>query len=223
MSNGGLAKAIISAITKDGSKEIECKFNPYEYTISKSNTFDYKPKSGSNAPSINLSKSGPQTLKLKLIFDGYDEGKDIGKQVHKLWDFMDPKMSPAHKDHPEKKVDTPFVTFKWGLFSFESVITSMTQKYTLFKPDGTPVRAEVDITFVQHIDTQDYPTQNPTSGRGPTQRVWQITEGDRIDLIAADVYGDATKWTQIATYNDIVNPHQLRVGSQLSIPPLDIV
>jgi nucleoid-associated protein YgaU len=96
----------------------------------------------------------------------------------------------------------------------------MTQKFTLFKPDGTPVRANVQVTFTQHKDLNDYPNQNPTSGGGDIERVWRVIAGDRLDTIAYQVYGDATKWRMIAAYNEIINPLKLIPGQQLIIPEL---
>jgi nucleoid-associated protein YgaU len=45
-----------------------------------------------------------------------------------------------------------------------------------------------------------------------------VNEGDRLDLIAAEVYGKATEWRRIALHNNITNPLLLRVGQQLRIP-----
>jgi nucleoid-associated protein YgaU len=88
----------------------------------------------------------------------------------------------------------------------------------MFKLDGTPVRAKVDVTFTQYVDLEDYKSQNPTSGGGPIQRVHTVRAGDRLDLIAAEAYGDATQWRKIAEYNRITNPTALRPGQQLGIP-----
>jgi nucleoid-associated protein YgaU len=92
----------------------------------------------------------------------------------------------------------------------------MTQKFTLFKSDGTPVRAEVDVTFTQYKEALDF--QNPTSGGGPIQRVRRVVSGDRLDRIAFEEYGDATLWRRIAQENEIANPAALRPGQMLRIP-----
>jgi len=133
-----------------------------------------------------------------------------------LWKFMEPKVSESGN----KKAEPPQVAFEWGVFCFVAVITNMTQKFTLFTKDGIPVRAKVDVTFTQHIDRNDYKHQNPTSGGGPIREVRKVIQGDRLDLIAADVYGDATQWRHIATYNRIRNPKSLRPGQLITIPPL---
>ena len=82
----------------------------------------------------------------------------------------------------------------------------MTQKFTMFLKDGTPVRAKVDVTFTQYTDLKDYKYQNPTSGGEAIERIWRVQAGDRIDTIAAQLLGDATKWRTIAKHNNIINP-----------------
>jgi nucleoid-associated protein YgaU len=110
------------------------------------------------------------------------------------------------------------VAFEWGGFRFVAVITTMSQKFTMFRQDGKPVRATVEVTFRQDRDPNEEPLQNPTSGGGEVERVWRVVAGERLDTIAYEVYGDATKWRLIAEYNQLVDPLRLRGGQQLSIP-----
>jgi nucleoid-associated protein YgaU len=201
---------------KIGGLSVPCHFNPFEYTISKTNSYKEieatKPKNGSQG---DFQKSGPQSLKLTLTFDTYEEGENVSQITNDLWKFMKPK---ANGGDPKDKESPPAVAFVWGVFRFVAVITNMTQKFTLFTKDGIPVRAKVDVTFTQYFDVDDYPNQNPTSGGGPVQRLWPVVRGDRLDLIAAEVYGDATKWRAIAEYNGIINPLRLHPGQHLIIP-----
>jgi hypothetical protein len=62
---------------KQGGQSVSCMFNPYEYTVSKTNTFSEESANDSNTPHAELSNSGPQTLKLKLTFDTYETGEDV--------------------------------------------------------------------------------------------------------------------------------------------------
>lgn len=201
---------------KAGGVDVACMFNPYEYTVSKRNTYSEKASNGSDVPQVEFKKAGAQTLKLNLFFDSYEQREDITRTTRKLWKLMESKT--REEGGRNEKVPPPEVAFEWGVFRFVSVITDMTQKFSLFLPDGTPVRAEVQITFTQHKDVNDYPRQNPTSGGGPTERVWHVVAGDRLDTIAAEVYGDAARWRLIASHNDIANPHSLRPGQTLNIP-----
>ena len=201
---------------KGGGIQVACMFNPYEYTVSKTNTYREENQNRSDVPSFEFQKAGPQTLKLSLLFDTYEAGEDVSLETNKLWKLMESKT--RREGNRDRKVPPPEVAFEWGVFRFVAVITNMTQTFTLFLADGTPVRARVDVTFTQHKDLNDYPSQNPTSGGGDVERTWRVIAGDRLDLIAHEVYGDATRWRTIADYNGLKDPLNLQAGQQLIIP-----
>jgi len=214
-----LQAARIYQVHDDGTGvgiSVDCMFNPSEYTVSKTNTYKEESRNRSDVPSFEFEKAGPQTLKLTLLFDTMLDGDDVSLETNNLWKLMESKT--RREGSRNEKVPPPAVAFEWGVFRFVAVITNMTQKFTLFKSDGTPVRASVEVTFTQHKDVNDYPNQNPTSGGGDIERVWRVIAGDRIDTIAFAVYGDATRWRTIAAYNQLDNPLTLKSGRQLIIP-----
>lgn len=210
-----VANKLISS-TK-GNICIDCMFNPNEYTITKSNQFDESGSAnGNNSPQVSFQKAGAQTLQINLIFDTYEEQKDIHTTTNQLWELMAVrKESGKGKEHRDSP---PMVAFVWAGFYFIAYITQMSQKFTLFTPEGIPVRAEVNITFTQYVDVDDYPNQNPTSGDGPVDRVWTVRAGDRLDTIAANIYGSAAKWRMIARFNHLNNPDNIYPGQQIVIP-----
>jgi hypothetical protein len=207
-----------------GGPEVKCMFNPYEYTLTKSNSFkEHDTANGRNSPKAELSKAGAQTLQLSLIFDTYATGADVSLMTDKLWTLMRvaddarPDKLPVDKDD---KREVPLVAFHWGVFFFVSYITSMTQKFTLFTAKGVPVRAKVDITFTQYTDVEDRRavSQNPTSGGGPIHRTWRVSAGDRLETIAYQVYRDRSRWRLIADYNRLNDPMVLHAGQMLILP-----
>ena len=122
---------------RDGGHTVACMFNPYEYTVSKTNTFSEEPANDSNTPHAELSNSGAQTLRVKLTFDTYETGEDVTQETNKLWRFM--MRTENASGSGNERSETPQVAFEWGVFKFVSYLTQMTQKFTLFKNDGTPV------------------------------------------------------------------------------------
>lgn len=222
---GDLVSARIYEVNETGiplpGLPIPCMFNPFEYTVSKTNT--YKDPNGSLASGakLELTNAGAQTLKLKLTFDTSDTMADVSLITRQLWELMQPKKARiTTSGKTEIKPVASYVVFEWGVFRFVSVITNMTQTFTLFTPIGTPIRAKVDITFTQHIDRDDYllQPQNPTSGGSLIEQVWTVEAGQRLDYIATAVYNDPTQWQRIANHNQITNPFQLRPGQKLTIP-----
>lgn len=216
---GNLTAAQICEVNKNGKKQgglvVPCMFNPYEYRITKTNQFSQKPKNDSDTTQAEFQSAGPQTLMLSLYFDTYETGQDVSKITRQLWQFMLTKTQKNSKKG--KKVPPPQVAFEWGVFFFVAFITSMTQTFTLFNKDGTPVRAKVDVTFTQYVDVDDYP---PQAARGGTfyEQAWRVTAGERLDIIAGEVYDDPQKWRLIAERNHITNPLALRPGQMLQIP-----
>jgi nucleoid-associated protein YgaU len=196
--------------------EIECMFNPYEYRVSKSNEYRETPQNDADTQTGELQSTGSQQLSLNLLFDTYESGHDLTKTMSDLWKLMQVK---TNRDSGKgAKVPPPTVAFEWGVFRFVAQITQMTQTFTLFKADGTPVRAKVDVNFKQYLDVEDYTNQNPTSGSQIAERVWVVVAGDRLDTIAFSVYHDAASWRRIAEHNHLRNPLALRPGLHLRIP-----
>jgi len=195
---------------------IDCMFNPSEYTLAKTNTYKEQARNQGDVPSFEFEKAGPQTLTLKLVFDSGHGFESVAPKTEKLWKLMESKT--REEAGSTEKVPPPEVAFEWGAFRFLAVITKMSQKFVYFDKEGTPLIAEVDVTFTQHKDTNDYPNQNPTSGGGDIERVWRVVAGDRLDTISFAVYGDATRWRSIAEYNQLHDPLALNAGQQLVIP-----
>ena len=198
--------------------------------ITKQNTWEEKPAKGKDVAHLEYSGGAPATLKLQLLFDTYEEyregtrvinqaGDDVRTYTKALWDMM--KASDKKTNAATDKGEPPHVRFEWGkLWSFEAVIDSLSQKFTLFLPNGTPVRATLDVSFKQIVDEGQYPRQNPTSGGAPGERLRTIRDGETLAWIAYDEYGDSTAWRHIAIANRIEDPRRLQPGQLLIITPL---
>lgn len=63
----------------------------------------------------------------------------------------------------------------------------------------------------------DRKTDETTRAR-PEGRTYVIQSGDSLAAIAQDVYGDPTRWRDIARSNDLREPYALTVGESLIIP-----
>lgn len=217
MDNASLAHAKIINLDGGGSP-IECMFNPKEYSFSKRNQWTPGKSKGSNMPQLEFGGGQPATLQMQLFFDTYAKGKDVRKEyTDAIWQLM--MVDQTLKDPKNKKGRPPKVRFQWGsAWSFDAVITSINQKFTLFLSDGTPVRATLDVTFQQIKDAALFPPQNPTSGGVGGERVWTVNEGDTLAWIAYKEYGDSNQWRLIADANRLTQVRRLVPGTVLEIP-----
>lgn len=219
---GSPGKAII--INLDTNERLQCSFNPKEYSFQKTNNWEQKKTSGGNVPQISFSGGSPATLQMELYFDTYSKAtggakpKDVRKvYTDKLWKLM--MVEPKTVNAKTKKGRPPRVRFQWGeAWSFNAVITSVTQKFTLFSPDGTPVRATCNVSFQQEKDEALLPAQNPTSGGFAGDRFWTVAEGDTLSWIAHQTYGQTSRWRDIADANHLTNVRDLKAGTILVLP-----
>jgi hypothetical protein len=217
MDGASLAHAKIINLDGGGSP-IECMFNPKEYSFSKRNQWTAGKSKGSNMPQLEFGGGQPATLQMQLFFDTYAAGKDVRKEfTDSIWQLM--MVDQKLKDPKNKKGRPPKVRFQWGsAWSFDAVITTVNQKFTLFLSDGTPVRATLDVTFQQIKDAALFPPQNPTSAGAGGERVWVVNEGDTLAWIAYKEYGDSNQWRRIADANRLTQVRRLVPGTALEIP-----
>lgn len=209
---GGLVPAKV--INLSTNETVLCMFNPFEYTLSKQNSWEAKAVRGKNVPKVEFKSGGKQSLKLTLHFDGLMEDKDVREFTDPLWRMMKVDENATHRE--SGKSQPPEVAFEWGRLYFRAVLTSMSQKFTLFKQDGTPVRCQIEVTLDQHIDVDDYSDQQPVATAQDNAQEVTVTAGDRLDHIAAST---SSSIRSIAESNNIDNPQNIPPGSQLTVRP----
>jgi nucleoid-associated protein YgaU len=220
----GLEKATLQNVDT-GEAPFPVLFNPAEYTVARTNQWTPKGIIGYETPTLNFTGGEVQTLKMELFFDVTDQPTgDVTTHVNKLW-----KLAIVNEQASEgKRGRPPVCIFAWGKShdgwgggtenDFKAVIQSLSVRYTLFRDDGTPIRATADVTFMQVMEKTVM--QNPTSYvPQPGYKRRLVMPRDTLAGIAFDEYGDATLWRKIAEANQIDDPEMIRAGDLLAIPP----
>lgn len=208
----------------EGGQTLTCLFNPNEYAISKANAWTVKPVVGSSLPSPQFSGGHARELTLNLLFDADPASGDVTSSTDALFSMMEVNSSLASGRTNQAR--PPSITFAWGTFtSFKAVCSRLDVQFTMFKPDGTPIRATAALTLIQvekdPRSGQGTPAapQNPTT-RAERMRVHVVRAGDSLQSIAYAHYGDPTHWRTIARENNIDDPLNLERGAELSVPLL---
>ena len=193
-------------------QKAEVIFNPAEYSIEKGNQFASAPLPGLSNPVLSWVNGDADVLTMELFFDTYTNkgGSDVRKETKKISRLLeiDPTLHAP-----------PPVRFVWGPFSFRAVIERLTQRFTMFREDGVPVRATLNVTFKEYKTIEEQLSERPTESSDWSKRRI-LTEKDLLSLIAAIEYGDPAVWRVIADANDIENPRLLESGREIRLPPL---
>ncbi|ETX05493.1 MAG: hypothetical protein ETSY2_22620 [Candidatus Entotheonella gemina] len=243
--SGSLQKLEIKYETKhnDRGKILKRKsfyvlFNPSEISYSKSVSWESKPIAdkgwASQAMRQDFQSSEPETLSITLFFDTYESRQSSGI-LHSFGIPANPLMPAPQttnvKVYTEKVAELarisrelhrpPRCALWWGKFRlFEGVLTGLEQTFTLFMPDGTPVRAELGCTFTEFNTLAKLKDRELQSSDVAKTVVVQRT--DTLQSIAAAEYNDASLWRHIAKANGIINPRAVKPGARLIIPQLRV-
>jgi len=198
------------------SKKVVCQFNPNDFSISKSIKWEYRSVDGKNVGDPAFAGGEAQDLTVDLLFDSTDTGSDVRRKYNELLKMAE--IDEAKANRTTGKGEPPQCKFQWGSFlSFTGVITTIAQNFTLFKADGTPLRAKVKVTFSE--TPQAKKGQNPTT-RTENRKIWVVREGETLPWIAYQEYGEASQWRYIAETNGLDNPMNLQPGQVLKLVPL---
>lgn len=214
-----LEKAIITnTVTGD---VIPVMFNPEEYTVNKDINYAQLAVPGLSSPIIQFVHGNARTLEMELFLDTYEEhrqgnrvlnqaGEDVRNLTTKVTGLMD--IDPT--THAP-----PVLLFVWSSLSFTCVLARASQRFVMFKPDGTPVRARLQVTFneFRNVDLEAKEIKRETADYS---KRYVVGQGETLSAIAGRSYGDPRLWRPIALRNGIDNPRALAVGLQLLVPQL---
>jgi len=223
-------KVTITPEAKSKFAPIKVLFNPNTYSIGKSvswaaPTTDCKTATqterSKNAPMLQFNGGNSRSLSLDLFFDTTEETDNEKKDVRRLTNQI-AKLTRIVRDLDPERPRPPICVVSWGEkpppgadFPFTGVITQLTQSFSLFLPDGRPVRANLNVSFTEYLDPKKDELENDPEF---TTRV--VKRADSLSGIAAEVYRDPTRWRVIAEANRLDDPRQIPVGLRLNIPKI---
>jgi nucleoid-associated protein YgaU len=207
--------SVVGQARRGGEGEVVFSFNPKEFSITKSATWERSGQRGAKKAAMpQFTGSAPASMTVEVFLDASEETTpSVAPKVQRLLDAVTPLQKTVNEDNPSP----PWVVFGWGKFmSFVAVVKQVTAKYTMFAPDGTPLRATASLTL-EEVPTEQ-PRQNPTSGSLVATRTHTVVAGDSLASVAWDEYGDSARWRDLAELNGIDDPMRLPPGSTLLIP-----
>lgn len=154
-----LSKAKLKPLQGEKATEIVFMFNPKELSFTHQVNTSDNPGSRvtkSGRPHVSFSDIPPKQLVIKDIwFDTYETGKDVLKNC--LKPFIESVVFTDKKQRP------PIYRFTWGPHDYlqSCFIEQLNYRLTKFMPDGTPVRAVIEILGLKE-------TEKPSESKSAT-------------------------------------------------------
>jgi nucleoid-associated protein YgaU len=212
-----LEKALITnTITGD---RVTVQFNPEEYTVNREINYAQAAVPGLAAPLLQFTHGNMQTLEMELLIDTLEghpgsprnkAGVDVRSLVGRVTRLME--IDPS--THAP-----PILLFTWGSLTFTCVLARCSQKFIMFRSDGIPVRARLQVTFNEFRNAELEAKENKRE-TADYSKGYVVGQGETLPSIAAAVWGQAEWWRPIAVANRIDDPDFLTIGQRLLIPQL---
>lgn len=227
-----LQQAMIVATWYSGEMDfIPVQFNPTEFSLEKGAQIAEIGIAGLDTPLLQFVRGQDEKLTVDLFFDTTEDG--MGAGATSVTTYTDP-IYQLVKIEPKRHAP-PICSFIWNdkfpgndvsvnlgnqkRNEFQCVVESVRQKFTLFSPEGIPLRATVSVTLREYktLDQQLHQL-NLTSPDRTHSHV--VQRGDVLTSIAALYYRRPGEWRPIAAANAIEDPRRLISGAFLRIPPI---
>lgn len=157
-----------------------------------------------------------ETLKLaELVLDGTgvietQDGRTVDQQLKELRELL------LINDKPGV-VLRPVVRVSWSSLAFTGRLETMKVNYTLFKPDGTPLRARVELGFKAWDKDDELVQARDAADAALTTQKKRQTAASRLDKLCFDVYRDPSKNQLVARQNGLTSFRNVPAGTELEL------
>ena len=202
-----LARLAKATITNTASAQrFQVMYNPDELRLEQGNNFSEVGIPGLNAPPVQYVRGKARSLSMDLFFDSYEADQDVRTHTGPLVKLLDKE--------PLTRAP-PVLLFSMGQFNFQCVLVDASQRFTMFRRDGTPVRSTIAARFQEFVRVEIEIERGLFIGP-PT--LHNVVRSETASAIATAVLGDPARWREVAEANGIDDPLNLPPGLTLQIP-----
>lgn len=196
------------------SESFSAPINPAEVSFGRSISYSNQKVIGQLGSDLRFSGIQPEKLGFTLVLDGTGAGpvppQDVQAQIRALLAVV--YRQDTALNEPSR------VQLVWGSLCFYGRLTAMQTQYTLFKPNGDPLRARLKLDFSRFLSAGEAVLEAGAAGAG-TARVEEPLAGETLPQMCQRIYGDPGYAAGIAHINGLSSLGKLPKGAKLTFPP----
>lgn len=195
----------------------EAFVNPAEITLSYEMEYAAASGAGTTGANMSFTRAKPGDLALTFFLDGTGaNGRGFTVPVQSMVDHFQTVTGYNGDIHRPN-----YLLVLWGTIRVRRcILKSASIAYKLFKPDGTPLRAVISAVFSDSIDDQTRVALAQDSSPDLTH-VRVLNAGDTLPAMCQQIYGDPTRYLEVARANGLDGFRALPAGTRLRFPPLE--
>lgn len=207
------------ATTLDTSVEFKTQINPADFKHSHRIGYNTTPDMGAAKTEPKFAATEPEEVSFSIVLDDTGAVEDVTGQPSDVKQQID-LLGKVVYEYVGDAGEPPHVRLLWGALIFFGRLRSMATQYSLFKPNGDPLRAKVDLSFVGASSSSSDQLVNSRSANKAMTRTVTVEEGDTVAGLCAKHYKDDSPQTQamVADANGLTSLTDLKPGSQLVLP-----
>lgn len=205
-------------------KEFEALINPEEMVENSKVEYSQCQGAGTTGTELKFKKIPPSEVTFNLIFDAtgalnrsgfvnlFSGPEPLDEQVERFKEITKGYDGTTH--------NTYYLKIIWGTMIFHGKLSDLELKYSIFRPDGTPMRAHARATFTAFKNDKKRISEEGKNSPDLTH-VRTVKAGDTLPLMTHRIYGDFSYYLEVARVNGLKDYRNLKPGTQLFFPPLD--
>jgi hypothetical protein len=113
-----------------------------------------------------------------------------------------------------------YIMIIYGELLYKTVFKSMDIKFTLFKNDGTPLRARVNAKFLTVVETEIKGGMKSFSSPDVTHKRI-VSDHESLITMANNIYERNDLYQEVARFNELNTFRQVPTGTELFFPSVE--
>lgn len=204
--------------SKKSKTAMELPVNPEKVKLTKGIHYAEDKRLGSLNGTNTYVRYRPETLRFECLFDATNamDDEEVAKQpVHDLVDALEERLY----DYNTEAHRPSYVKVEYGDITFFGQLKTLETDYTLFGPDGIPLRAELRVTLTGYCSQQE--EKSRFSKHSPdVSRLVTLKEGQTLAALCNEIYGDPLLVGQVARINNLNGYRNIPAGTKILMPML---
>lgn len=189
-------------------------FNPENWQTEMKVRYKTKAKEGQKGEQQDFDRQEAPTLTFDLLIDGTGASGQTREVLADILLLQKVILFDGSEHQPNQ------IFIIWGTQIFKGKTVSMNVRYTLFRPNGTPLRAVVTLGFNEHKPLDQLAAEEKRESADLTHRRL-VQSNDRLDLICHYIYRNSRHYIDVAQVNQLTSFRKLPVGAELVYPPIE--
>lgn len=190
------------------------QFNPENYDEANKVMFNKEQPIGSVGRHQHFEKVEPRAFTFNFLIDG--TGASGGDKREVITEIELFKKTVEFKGDQHR---TSFLLLIWGSYVATAVLKELKIKYSLFRKNGTPLRAELNTTFSEHKERLLQLLEQGLMSPDLSSR-HIVKADDKLPLMCYGVYDTPRHYLEVARANGLINFRYLETGHTLDFPPV---